>query len=375
MNKESKPIQVTRSSLPDFQEYCDEIKSIWDTRWLTNNGPKYQKLAESLKKYLKVQNIQMFSNGHMALELAIKALGLTGQIITTPFTFASTTQAIVNCGLTPVFCDVEEKYYTMDPEKIEALITPETSAIIPVHVYGNICDYKAIEKIAEKHNLKVIYDAAHAFGIQVDSMGAGSLGDITMFSFHATKTFNTVEGGCLTFPDEKLNKELSALRQFGMYGKEDAEIIGTNAKLTEFHAAMGICNLRNIDEYIADRENCFKRYRERLGNIEGIVLPPVQRYVKSNYSYFPVLFDKKAFGLNRDEVSAALEQHNIFARKYFYPLTSDFSAIKERFTVQPTPIASRIAGRVLTLPLYSDLTAEEVDRICDIILACRKKLI
>lgn len=362
------PIQVTSASMPPYDEYCNEIRELWVSHWLTHTGVKHQQLEEQLERYLDIPNVELFSNGHMALELALRALDLTGEVITTPFTFASTTQSILRNGLTPVFCDIEDKYYTMDPQKIEALITEKTSAIIPVHVYGNVCDYKAIHKIAEKYGLKVVYDAAHAFGETVDDINVSNLGDITMYSFHATKVFNTVEGGCLAFSDGRYVKEFKALRQFGMYGKEDAEMVGTNAKMTEFHAAMGICNLRHIDEYIAKRELCVNKYRERLSNTDGVTLCPVQENVRSNHAYFPVVFDEKKFGSNRDEVADRLARENIFARKYFYPLTSDFSIVRNSFKVNETPIAKHISDNILTLPLYSDLTVSDVDRICDVIL-------
>ena len=365
----NKNINVTCSAMPPYEEYCGEIKEIWESRWLTNSGAKHRQLEKELKSYLDVPYVQLFTNGHMALELAIKALNLTGEVITTPFTFSSTTQAILRNGLTPVFCDIEDTWYTMDPEKIESLITEKTSAIIPVHVYGNVCDYTAIKKIADKYGLKIIFDAAHTFGESVDGINVSNLGDMSMFSFHATKVFHTVEGGGLAFLDKKYDEELQALRQFGMYGKEDAEMVGTNAKLTEFHAAMGICNLRYVDEYIEKRKNCADRYRERLADIEGITLCPVQGNVKSNYAYFPVVFEKGKFGSNRDEVCEKLAKENIFARKYFYPLTSDFSVIRQNFKVNETPVAKRVSDNIVTLPLYADLTIQDVDRICDIILS------
>lgn len=360
-----KPIQVTRASMPPFEEYINEIKELWETRWLTHSGVKHCTLEEQLENYFGVASVMLFGNGHLALELALKVLGLSGEVITTPFTFASTTQAILRNGLTPVFCDIEDKWYTMDPEKIEPLITEKTSAILPVHVYGNICDYKAIQRIADKYGLKVIYDAAHAFGETVDGINAAGLGDMSMFSFHATKVFNTIEGGCLAYKDSSYDNDLKAIRQFGMYGKEDAEMVGTNAKMTEFQAAMGICNLRHIDEYISARKLCADRYRLRLGNVEGITLCPVQQDIKSNYAYFPAVFEKP---FDRDEVADRLAQNNIFARKYFYPLTSDFTVCRENLSINETPVAKRIADNVLTLPLYSDLTVDEVDMICDIIL-------
>lgn len=364
-----KPIQVTSASMPPYEEYCNEVKELWESHWLTHTGVKHQQLEKELEKYLDVPCVELFANGHLALETAFDALKLEGEVITTPFTFASTTQAIMRMGLTPVFCDIEDKYYTMDVDKIESLITENTCAIVPVHVYGNVCDYEAIQKIADKYDLKVIYDAAHAFGETVDGKNVSNLGDVSMFSFHATKVFNTVEGGGLSFADESLVKEMKALRQFGMYGKEDAEMVGTNAKMTEFHAAMGICNLRHIDEYIEKRKRCVDRYRERLSDKDGVVLCPLQDNVKSNYAYFPVVFKPELFGQSRDEVAEKLEKENIFARKYFYPLTSDFSVCKQKYQINATPIAEQISQQVLTLPLYSDLSVDAVDRICDIILS------
>lgn len=363
----NKKIQVVMSSMPPFEEYCNEVKSIWENRWLTHTGPKHQELEAGLCEYLGVDYIDLFANGHMALELAIKALDLKGEVITTPFTFASTTQAIVRNGLTPVFCDINRENFTIDVDKIEELITDKTSAIMPVHVYGNICDVESIDKIAKKHNLKVIYDAAHVCGVEYNGVGMGNFGDMSMFSFHATKVFHTVEGGGITFKDEKYKQRFAQLRQFGMNGQESVPIVGTNAKMTEMHAAMGICNLRYIDEEIAKRGRAEERYRERLGDVDGIYIPKLEDKVKSNHAYFPAVFDGHKF--DRDVVSDALASNNIFARKYFYPLTSSFEAYKGLFDIQETPIATDVAKKVLCLPLFADLTVGEVDTICDIILS------
>ena len=359
-------INVTRSSMPYFDEYCEEIKDIWDSRWLTNMGPKHKKLQDDLIEYLGVDKIDLFCNGHMALEMAIQAMGLTGEVITTPFTFASTTHAIVRNGLTPVFCDVEPDTYTIDVSKIEALITDKTSAIIPVHVYGNVCNVEEIERIAKKHNLKVIYDAAHAFGVKYKGRGIGSFGDASMFSFHATKVFHSIEGGAICFSDEAFGEKLYKLKNFGIASQESVEFVGGNAKMNEFSAAMGICNLRHIDEEIAKRKAAVERYRERLSEINGITLCPNQENVQQNYAYFPVLFDKDVFGLSRDEVMDNLAKAGIGARKYFYPLTNTFDCYD--FDATKTPIALEISKKVLTLPLYADLTVEDVDRICDVII-------
>ncbi|KEZ88810.1 aminotransferase [Clostridium sulfidigenes] len=361
-----KIIQVTQSSMPKFDEYINEIKDLWESKWLTNMGVKHKVLKSQLLDYLKVPNITLFTNGHLALECAIAALNLKGEVITTPFTFASTTHAIVRNGLKPVFCDINPDDYTIDVDKIESLITEKTTAIVPVHVYGNICNVKEIEKIAKKYNIKVVYDAAHAFGITVDGISAANFGDASTFSFHATKVFNTIEGGAVTYKDENLVKVLYDIKNFGITGPESVEYVGGNAKMNEFQAAMGICNLRHVDKEIEKRKKVVERYVKRLSNIKGIKLPKPQEGVKSNYAYFPVVFD--GYKLNRDMIFEELKKKNIFARKYFYPLTSNFQCYKGRIYIKKTPIAEYIADRVICLPLYVDLDLEDVDRICDIIL-------
>ena len=354
--------------MPSFEEYTEEIRELWDSRWLTNSGVKHQKLEKELMDYLEVPHISFYSNGHLALETILHALHLKGEVITTPFTYASTTQAIVRCGLTPVFCDVEPEWYTMDADKIEALITEKTCAILPVHVYGNVCQDIKIEAVAKKYHLKVIYDAAHAFGVRYKGKGIGNLGDAAMFSFHATKVFHTIEGGAVSYQDDSLRRDMEALKMFGMYGKEDAEMIGYNAKMTEFQAAMGLCNLRHVDQWIGERRAVVMRYRERLSGVKGLRLCPEQEGVESNYAYFPVYFDAAEFGMDRNEVLEKLAKENIFARKYFYPLTSEFSVYQGRFLIQKTPVAFDASRHVLTLPLYSELSVEDVDRICDVIV-------
>ncbi len=366
-------IQVTRSSMPDYEEYCEEIKDLWDSRWLTNFGSKYRQLEQQLKDMQGVPYTVMFANGHLALEIALAALECSGgEVITTPFTFASTTFAILRSGLTPVFCDINPETYCIDADRIETLITEKTVAILPVHVYGSVCDYKKIQSIADKHGLKVIYDAAHAFGEEVDGTPVGALGDMSMFSFHATKVFNSIEGGCLTLSDAELEKKCMAMCQFGITGKDKIDYIGTNAKMNEFSAAMGLCNLRRLDEYIEGRRAADRRYRERLGGVEGITLREIQSNVKSNYAYFPIVIDPERFGEDRDSLMDRLARNEIYSRKYFYPLTSEFDAVKKLVDPGDTPVAKQIADRVLTIPLYSELSAEDVDRICDIILEVKR---
>ena len=366
-------ILVTRTSMPPYEEYIDEIKDIWDSHWLTNMGPKHNQLETELKEYLDVENISLFTNGHNALELTLQAMNLSGEVITTPFTFASTTHAIVRNGLTPVFCDINPYDYCIDVTKIESLITDKTTAIVPVHVYGNVCDVEEIERIANKYGLKVVYDAAHTFGVRYKNQGIGSFGDASMFSFHATKVYNTIEGGAVCYHDKELGHELYKLRDFGIKDAETVDGIGSNAKMNEFVAAMGLCNLRHVDAEIAKRKRVVDCYRENLEGVNGIQLPPIQNEVKPNYSYFPIVIDEKLFGSTRNEIFEALAKGNIHARKYFYPLTSAFDCYHGRFDVNKTPVALHISKRVLTLPLYADLSLENVVRICKVIKSCCKR--
>ncbi len=360
-----KKINVTRSSMPSYEEYCEAIKPIFESRWLTNMGPIHNEFKDKVGAYLGVDNVSLFTNGHLALCTAIRALNLTGEVITTPFTFASTTHAIVDSGLTPVFCDVNPDTYTIDADKIESLITDKTSAIMPVHVYGNVCDVEKIDAIAKKHNLKVIYDAAHVFGVKIGNKGIGNFGDCSMFSFHATKVFNTIEGGCLTYADKSLKGKIASLRNFGITSPESVDMLGTNAKMNEFQAAMGLCNLKSIDDCIESRKIAEDTYRERLEGVDGIKLCPVQKGVTQNHAYFPVLFD--GYKENRDEIAEKLSAEGIFARKYFYPITNEFFCYKGKFRGE-TPIAKKISKNILTLPMYEGLSKDDVNKICDIIL-------
>lgn len=363
-------INVTRSSMPDFDEYCQEIKKLWDSHWLTNMGVEHNQLQAELESYLGCSHVVLYTNGHLALEYIISAMNFPAgsEIITTPFTFASTTHAIVRNGLVPVFCDVSEDYYTIDADKIEDLITERTVGIVPVHVYGNLCDVEHIQTIADKYRLKVIYDAAHAFAVKYKGVSSANFGEATMFSFHATKVFNTIEGGAVCFKDDSLVKTLNDMKNFGIRDPESVVFVGGNAKMNEFQAAMGICNLRHLDEEIAKRKRVVERYHEHLDGINGIKLCKPQKYVETNYAYFPVVFD--GFKLSRDEIIMCLGEQGITARKYFYPLTNSFECYKDMPTAGKgkTPIADYIADRVLTLPLYADLAIEDVDMICKIIL-------
>lgn len=365
---ENKKILVTQSSIPELDEYIEEIKPIFESKWLTNMGVKHKELEGKLKEKLKVENVSLFTNGHMSLYTALKVLNLNGEVITTPFSFSSTTHAIVQNGLTPVFCDINKEDYTIDVNKIEELITDKTCAIVPVHVYGHICDVERIEEIAKKYNLKVIYDAAHVFGVEYKGKGIGSYGDISMFSFHATKVFNTIEGGGLTYNDSNYKPEIDKLKNFGINGPEKVEYVGMNCKMNEFCAAMGLCNLRHFDDEIEKRKKVAKVYNERLSNVPGITISKDQENVKPNYAYYPVVFDEKIFGKDRNQVMKELADKGIFTRKYFYPLISDYDCYKEQFNSSLTPVAKWVSDRVLTIPMYADLSIEDANRICDIIL-------
>lgn len=362
-------INVTRSSMPSFEEYCEEIKELWDSHWLTNMGVKHKQLQAQLEAYLDTPHVVLYTNGHLALENVIAAMDFPkgGEVITTPFTFVSTTHAIVRNGLVPVFCDINDVDYTIDVTKIEALITDKTVAIVPVHVYGNLCNVEKIQTIAEKHGLKVIYDAAHAFGVWRKGVNVANYGDASMFSFHATKVFNTIEGGAVTFSKDLVQK-MNDLKNFGIRGPERVAYVGGNAKMSEFQAAMGICNLRHVDCEIEKRKAVVAHYRQRLTGVSGIRLCEDQPDVKHNYAYFPVVFD--GYRYDRDCVYERLAEAGITARKYFFPLTNAIECYADLPTAgeDKTPIAKHVADHVLTLPLYADLSTADVDRICDIIL-------
>ena len=376
-------ILVTRSSMPPFEEYMEEIRPLWESHWITNMGEKHAALEEALKAYLGTEEICLFSNGHLALELLLEALEIRGEVITTPFTFASTTWAILRAGCTPVFCDIDPVRFTLDPAKLEALITERTAAILPVHVYGNLCDTEAIETIAEKHGLRVIYDAAHAFGVEKDGRGAGTFGDAAMFSFHATKVFHTIEGGAVCFRDPSYADRLFRIKNFGIQENETYSV-GGNAKMNEFQAAMGLCNLRHLEEEIDKRKQVFELYGELLSGVPGLQVPRVPEGIRPNYAYYPVVFDPETFGEDRDSVASRLNAEGIFPRKYFWPCTNTFAFLKNikkqpgvplaesldpaLFDPSKTPVAERISSRVLTIPIYAGLSAENVRRIAGIIL-------
>ncbi|MBQ3786141.1 MAG: DegT/DnrJ/EryC1/StrS family aminotransferase [Lachnospiraceae bacterium] len=372
-------ILVTRSSMPTLDEYVEEIRELWDSHWLTNMGKKHNQLAEELKKYLGVPGLELLVNGHAALEFTIQSFDFApgSEVITTPFTFASTVHSIVRNNLTPVFCDIDPDTYCLNADQVEALITDKTVAILPVHVYGHVCEVYKLKEIAERHGLKLIYDAAHTFGEKVDGKGIGSFGDASIFSFHATKVYNTIEGGCVCFSDEELGKKVYFLKDFGIVDEENITGVGANGKMNEFAAAMGLCNLRHLKEEIDKRRKVIRRYRKNLGGVKGIKLGPDYEGgkvkgmdVEFNYAYFPVVFIDE-FGAGRDQVFAKLAENNIGARKYFYPLINELKCYEDMgwSAKEQTPVAYDISMRVLTLPLFADLALDDVDRICEIILS------
>lgn len=359
--------------MPRFEDYVEQVRELWDSRWLTNRGPKHEELRRALAEKLDSPHAVLYANGHLALESLIDVFELSGEVITTPFTFASTTHALVRKGITPVFADILHDDYTLDPAQIEALITPKTSAIMPVHVYGTLADVDAIQAIADRHGLRVIYDAAHAFGVTRAGTSSASFGDASMFSFHATKVFHTIEGGAAFVKDERLVRPLLEDQNFGITGPESVHAVGGNAKMNEFSAIMGLLNLRDFDDEVARRAEAVTKYRERLTGVPGIYLVPEQTGIAANHAYMPVRFVADEFGTDRDTVFAALAADGIHARKYFYPLVSDFECYEGRFDRAATPVAREVATQVLTLPLYADLDADQVDRICDVILACERR--
>lgn len=372
MNSETIP--VTRSSLPSFDEYIEEIRPLWDSRWLTNAGCKHKEFENAIKRYLGVESVTLFVNGHAALESAIEGLGIgedgRRKVITTPFTFASTTHAIVRRGLEPVFADIKLDDYTLDPLEIAKLAEdPQVGAIVPVHVYGNICDVASIDKIAKKNGLKVIYDAAHAFGVSVGNTSVAEFGDASVFSFHATKVFNSIEGGAVCGSDESLSHKLNYLKNFGINEDGDCDIAGMNGKMNEFCSAMGICNLRHLDSEIEKRRAIAYTYCEYLDGLPGVKMSMPRRGTKPNFAYFPVLFDPVVFGMSRDDVFDVLLKAGVVARRYFYPLTSNLKCYHGRsgFEQGRTPIASWVSENILTLPLFADLSVKDARMICRVI--------
>lgn len=362
-------IYVTRSSMPSYKEYCEAIKPLWESHWLTNMGQYHRELEERLKDYLDVPEVSLTVNGHMALELAIQSFDFPegSEIITTPFTFVSTTHAIVRNRLNPIFCDIKESDGTIDETKIEELITPKTVAILPVHVYGNICNIDAIQNIADKYGLKVIYDACHAFGETFKGKSVAGFGDISVFSFHATKVFNTIEGGAVCSKNHEVYEKLYNLKNFGIRSEELVVSVGANAKMNEFEAIMGLCNLKHIDSAINDRKRVSEKYTNAFKEVEGIRLLKFNDNTESNYAYYPIVLEDK-YHISRDELYNKLMEKDIYTRKYFYPITADHACFKNKYKYNNLNTARDIAKKVLLLPIYEGLKDETIDRIVKAVL-------
>ena len=365
-----KQITVTSPLLPDLEEFHALLKEIWDSKWVTNNGSFHKQLEKELAEYLKVPYISLFTNGTLPLLTALQALRITGEVITTPYSFVATTHSIWWNGCKPVFVDVDPVTGNMDPDKIEAAITNKTTAIMPVHVYGKPCDTKRIKEIADKYGLKVIYDAAHAFGVEVNGESVLTAGDMSTLSFHATKVYNTLEGGALVMHDAETKKRVDYLKNFGFAGETEVVAPGINSKVDEVRAAYGILNLRQVDAAIEARHQVAVKYREALRPVEGITLMDDIPGVKHNYSYFPIFIDAEKYGMTRDELYEKMRSHNVLGRRYFYPLISTFSTYRGLESAAPKnlPNAHKMADSVICLPMHHELSAEDIHRVLELIV-------
>lgn len=368
-----KPIYVTKPFMPPLEVFCEGLKEIWDSRWLTNNGPVVNRLASRLSDYFETDNLCLFNNGTMALQIALQGMEISGEVITTPFTFVATTHALFWNKARPVFVDIEPDFYTIDPEKVEAAITPWTTAILAVHVYGHPCELNALADIARRHNLKLIYDAAHAFGVRVGQKQIAHSGDLSMYSFHATKLYHSIEGGMLIFRDRGLKKKFDYLKNFGFENEVEVVMPGTNAKMNEFQALMGEMMLGYVDLIIAKRKQLYSRYMELLKDVDGVnFVPEMRADVFYNYAYMPVEIHAEAFGRTRNELHEELKGYNVYSRRYFYPLLCDYPCYRQVSVTDPLTVARRVSERILTLPIYYDLQIEDVDKICEIMVSIQK---
>jgi dTDP-4-amino-4,6-dideoxygalactose transaminase len=365
-----KRIFVTRPSLPPLHEFVEYLSNIWDSGILTNNGNYHKILERELADFLGVKYLSLFSNGTLALISALQVLRITGEVITTPYSFVASTHAIQWNGLKPVFCDIDENTLNLDPSKIESLITPQTSAILPVHVYGNPCNVQAIQSIADTYNLKVIYDACHAFGVKLNGETILNYGDLSVLSFHATKVFTTGEGGAIICHDENTKKKIDFLKNFGFANETTVVAPGINAKMNEIQSALGLVQIKHVDEYIEKRKAIAKLYRDELVNCKGIRILNDFEGVQHNFAYFPIFVDENEFGMSRDELYDKLKSKNIFGRRYFYPLISQFPSYRqlESAKAENLPVAEKITKQVLCLPIYPDLEMDEVTRVIHTIL-------
>ena len=364
-----KPIYVTSPLLPSLEDFTFLLKEIWESKMLTNNGKFHQKLEEELAKYLKVPYLSLFTNGTLPLITALQAMRITGEVITTPFSFVATTHSLWWNGIKPVFVDIEPETCNLDPSKIEAAITPRTTAIMPVHVYGKPCKTKEIQEIANKYGLKVIYDAAHAFGVEINGESILNFGDMATLSFHATKVYNTLEGGALVVHDEQTKKRIDYLKNFGFASETEVVAPGINSKVDEVRAAYGLLNLKQVDHAINSRRKVAIRYRDELQGVKGITFFNDIPGVRHNYSYFPIFINAEEYGMTRDELYFKMKEHNVFGRRYFYPLISTFSTYRGLDSANPDnlPIATQMSNNVICLPMHHALSENEVEYILQII--------
>jgi len=369
-----KPIYVTRPFLPPVEDFADGLQEIWDNQWLTNDGPVLRRFARQLSNYFETDNVCLFNNGTLALQIGLQGMGISGEVITSPFTFVATTHALYWNKIRPVFVDIEPDHYTLDPDKVEAAITPWTTAILAVHVFGHPCKLHALADIARRHDLKLIYDAAHAFGVQVGGKPIAHFGDMSMFSFHATKLFHSLEGGLLTFRDSGLKQTFDYLRNFGFQSQTEVVMPGTNAKMNEMQALMGDMVLKHLDGIIEKSQAIEAVYRQRLADVPGIHFPPpLPPDVRYNHAYMSVEIDEEELRISRDDLFDRLHEYNIHSRRYFYPLVCDFACYKGVAVKDPLTVARKVADRILNLPSFHDLSLEDVHRICDTIIAITRQ--
>lgn len=369
MNPFKDPIYVTKPFMPPFDKFCHGLKEIWDNHQLTNNGPVLQRYKKELQNEFETGNICLFNNGTLALQIALQGMGISGEVITTPFTFVATTHALYWNKIRPVFCDIEPDYFTLDPQKVEELITPWTTAILAVHVFGRPCQLNELADIAKRHNLALIYDAAHAFGVKVNGRPIGHYGDLSMFSFHATKLYHSIEGGMLTFKDPSLMQTFNYLKNFGFKNQTEVVMPGTNAKMNEMQALMGSMMLGYMDQMVFKRKQLYEIYEERLKDVAGISFShEPAASIEYNYAYVPIQINGREYGMSRDKLFDKLQEYNVFARRYFYPLLNEFACYKSVPVSKPLTIAQKVAEEILTLPTYVDLEEDEVNKICDIIV-------
>jgi len=368
MNEQER-VYVTSPLLPDLKELMPYLEEIWRNKWLTNLGPLHEALEKELSDYLDVRYLNLFSNGTLALIVALEALRISGEVITTPYSFVATTHSLWWNNIKPVFVDIEPETMNMDPNRIEAAITPATTAIMPVHVYGNPCNVKEIERIADIYGLRVIYDAAHAFGVKQNDISVLAHGDMSILSFHATKVYSTIEGGAIICHDAKMKRRIDFLKNFGFADETTVVAPGINAKMNELQAAFGLLSLRIVDEAIAKRKRLSEIYRRGLLGVAGIDLLPEIPDVQHNYGYFPILVDEAAYGMKRDVLYETMKRHNIYGRRYFYPLISDFSTYRGLPSAQPEnlPVAVNMASKVICLPMHHELNEEKIEIIIDLI--------